>query len=368
MTVVRELVTKLGFQVDQRGVEQFNRTIIGFKTKFAIAATAATAFVAKTLDFFKDIADATLDADDLAKNIGISFEEFIKLRRAAEEFRIDPHHFDSALNNLNKLLRDAKNGMGELATIAYYTGIEFRDKFTGEIKNARDLFVEILKKINEVQSESEKIAIATAFFGEKDAQKFIKFAKEAGDNIDALTSKFDGYAKSIKEGIPNLELYSKSLAGFKNQLSQLTEVFVVKFLPAITYTFGLFTQILNGDAFKGLGAIFDVFSVEGIKSGFAFISDAITEEVAKIFGGETLNMVKRKAEEEDHYMFMKLIEMQKAGKLPANFNLNTKIDMQVPPGTIEQQQQILKETVTEVVEGVLIEKAREIYNNNPQVE
>jgi hypothetical protein len=47
MTVVRELVTRLGFQVDQRGVEQFNRTIIGFKTKFAIAATAATAFVAK---------------------------------------------------------------------------------------------------------------------------------------------------------------------------------------------------------------------------------------------------------------------------------------------------------------------------------
>ena len=35
MTVVRELTTVLGFTVDKRGVEDFNRTIIGFKTKFA---------------------------------------------------------------------------------------------------------------------------------------------------------------------------------------------------------------------------------------------------------------------------------------------------------------------------------------------
>src|SRR3990167_6554869 len=117
MTVVRELTTVLGFVVDKKGVEDFNRSIIGFKTKFAIAATAATAFVAKTLEFFKDISDATLDANDIAKSIGISFEEFLKLRRTAEDFRIDPKNFESALRSLSKMLREAKYGMGDLANI-----------------------------------------------------------------------------------------------------------------------------------------------------------------------------------------------------------------------------------------------------------
>jgi hypothetical protein len=152
MTVVRELTTVLGFVVDKKGVEEFNRTIIGFKTKFAIAATAAAAFVAKTLEFF--------DANDLAKSIGISFQEFLKLRRTAEDFRIDPKNFESALRSLSKMLREAKYGMGDLANIAYYTGIEFRDKFTGEVKNARDLFIDILKRINEARTETEKFSIA----------------------------------------------------------------------------------------------------------------------------------------------------------------------------------------------------------------
>ena len=50
--------------------------------------------------------------------------------------------------------------MGDLANIAYYTGVEFRDNFTGEVKNARDLFVDILKRINEARTETEKFKIA----------------------------------------------------------------------------------------------------------------------------------------------------------------------------------------------------------------
>lgn len=368
MTVVRELVTRLGFQVDQRGVEQFNRTIIGFKTKFAIAATAATAFVAKTLDFFNDIANATLDANDLAKSIGISFEEFIKLRRAAEEFRIDPSNFDAALSGLNKMLQDAQWGMGKLQEIAYYTGIEIRDNFTGELKNANQLFIDILKHINTLSNDRDKLKVAVAFFGEKDAQKYIDFAKAAGDSIGLLTEKHTEYAKALKDGIPSLSQYSRNLAVFKNQLTQLTEVFVVKLLPAITEALGIFTQILNGDAFKGFGVITDVFSTEGIKGGFSFIADAINEQVAKLFGGETLNMVKRKAAEEDAFFFNALIEQQKQGKLPANFNINTKVDMQIPPGTTEQQQTAIKQSFDEAFDNAFLDKIREIYNNNPQVE
>ena len=42
--------------------------------------------------------------------------------------------------------------------------------------------------------------------------------------------------------------------------------------------------------------------------------------------------------------------------------------MQVPPGTTEQQQVVLRETVDEAIKSALIDQVREIYNNNPQVE
>ena len=236
------------------------------------------------------------------------------------------------------------------------------------MKNANQLFIDILKHINTLSNDRDKLKVAVAFFGEKDAQKYIDFAKAAGDSIELLTEKHTEYAKALKDGIPSLSQYSRNLAVFKNQLTQLTEVFVVKLLPAITEALGIFTQILNGDAFKGFGVIADVFSTEGIKGGFSFIADAITEEVAKLFGGETLNMVKRKVDEEDAFFFNALIEQQKQGKLPANFNINTKVDMQIPPGTTDQQQIAIRQSFDEAFDNAFIDKIREIYNNNPQVE
>ena len=357
MTVVRELTTVLGFTVDKRGVEDFNRTIIGFKTKFAIAATAAAAFVSKTLDFFKDISDATLDAHDLAKSIGISFQEFLKLRRTAEDFRIDPKNFESTLKNLSKMLRDAKYGMGDLANVAYYTGIEFRDKFTGEVKNARDLFVDILKRINEARTETEKFTIAKFFFGEEDAQKFIKFAKEAGDNLDVLTSKYGDYAKSLEDSLPAFEDVNKSIRSFWNTFESFKIAFVEDILPAITAGVKVLEVVM-----KGIGYV-----ARGIKGAFNLIGEGIHREImsdlAEIpdFEVETTQKINR------------IMENQAAKNAPAvvteqNFNIDTKIEMQVPPGTTEQQQTVLRETVDEAIKSALIDQVREIYNNNPQVE
>lgn len=356
MTVVRELTTVLGFVVDKKGVEEFNRTIIGFKTKFAIAATAAAAFVAKTLEFFNDISHATLDANDLAKSIGISFQEFIKLRRAAEDFRIDPKNFESALRSLSKMLREAKYGMGDLANIAYYTGIEFRDKFTGEVKNARDLFIDILKRINEARTETEKFSIAKFFFGEEDAQKFIKFAQEAGDNLDVLTGKYASYAKSLEDSLPAFEDVNKSIRSFWNTFESFKMAFVEDILPAITAGVKVLEVVM-----KGIGYV-----ARGIKGAFRMVGEGLNRELMADFA-EIPDF-----EVQATQKINRIMENQAAKTAPAvteqNFNIDTKIEMQVPPGTTEEQQVILRETVDEAIKSALIDQVREIYNNNPQVE
>lgn len=356
MTVVRELTTVLGFVVDKKGVEDFNRTIIGFKTKFAIAATAAATFVSKTLDFFKDISDATLDANDLARSLGISFQEFLKLRRTAEDFRIDPNNFESALKNLNKMLRDAKYGMGDLANIAYFTGIEFRDKFTGEVKNARDLFIDILKRINEARTETEKISIAKFFFGEDDAQKFIKFAADAGENLDVLSSKYTDYAHSLENSLPAFEDVNKSIRTFWNTFESFKIAFVEDILPTITAGVKVLEVTL-----KGIGYV-----ARGVKGAFNLIGQGINREILSDLS--EIPDFEIKATQKIN----RIMENQAAKNAPAvteqNFNIDTKIEMQVPPGTTEQQQVVLRETVDEAIKSALIDQVRQIYNNNPQVE
>ena len=356
MTVVRELTTVLGFVVDKKGVEDFNRTIIGFKTKFAIAATAAATFVSKTLDFFKDISDATLDANDLSRSIGISFQEFLKLRRTAEDFRIDPNNFESALKNLNKMLRDAKYGMGDLANIAYFTGIEFRDKFTGEVKNARDLFIDILKRINEARTETEKISIAKFFFGEDDAQKFIKFAADAGENLDVLSSKYRDYAQSLENSLPAFEDVNKSIRTFWNTFESFKIAFVEDILPTITAGVKVLEVTL-----KGIGYV-----ARGVKGAFNLIGQGINREILSDLS--EIPDFEIKATQKIN----RIMENQAGKNAPAiteqNFNIDTKIEMQVPQGTTEQQQVVLRETVDEAIKSALIDQVRQIYNNNPQVE
>ena len=42
--------------------------------------------------------------------------------------------------------------------------------------------------------------------------------------------------------------------------------------------------------------------------------------------------------------------------------------MQIPPGTTDQQQIAIRQSFDEAFDNAFIDKIREIYNNNPQVE
>ena len=61
------------------------------------------------------------------------------------------------------------------------------------------------------------------------------------------------------------------------------------------------------------------FPQKELRGDFRLLRMRSTEEVAKLFGGETLNMVKRKVAEEDAFFFNALVEQQKQGKASSQF-------------------------------------------------
>jgi len=104
MSIVRSLLIKIGFQTDKSSVNQANRTVDRFKSKFALIAASATYAATKVVGFFNSIANSLLDADDLSKALGISLEQLIAIQKAASNFRIDETQISGALNTLNELL------------------------------------------------------------------------------------------------------------------------------------------------------------------------------------------------------------------------------------------------------------------------
>ena len=159
MAIVRELLIKLGFQTDKKAINETNRAITGFKTRFAIAATAATYAFKVIKDFFTDIASATLDSEELARTLGISLNEFTALTQAAQKFRIKPDQFAGVLSTLQKDLNDFLQGFGRLPEIARQLKIEINRDTT-----PIELFEKIIQAIRAIEDETQRIRVANELF------------------------------------------------------------------------------------------------------------------------------------------------------------------------------------------------------------
>ena len=369
MTVVRELVTKLGFQVDRTGLDRFEKSIIGFKTKFALASAAVTAAVSKTLDYFRDISKAAIDTKGLAEQTGIATERFVALRKAAEGFQVDPHQFDAYFQRLSGLLREAESGYGELFEIIRKSRGKLN--LTPFIRNhdVEGAFKAVVDYVQQLEKIPDKVAVVADVLGESNPTGLLRLVKAGSEAFTEATEKNKAFGEQFTANEPAIEDYTKKLNAFSNSLEKLQNAFVRNVLPVVTEVVGLTTQVLNGDAFSGLGIIKDEVKDKGFLSGLNFVGEAIANYVYEKLGYETLQQAQMKAYEEDQYFYRKLAEMQQQQRLNnTNTTVTNRIDINVAPGTSEEQAQIIGQEVRGAMEQFYQEKTREVLNNYPQAE
>ena len=119
MSIVRSLLIKIGFQTDKKALANVNRSIEGFKTRFAIAAASVGFALKKAFDLFDNLAASTIQAQNFAKYLGVSLKEMIQLQKAFKGFGIDENQFNHIFDKLNQLLVDFRTGANnELRKIA----------------------------------------------------------------------------------------------------------------------------------------------------------------------------------------------------------------------------------------------------------
>lgn len=362
MATVRELVTRLAFQVDRRGIDQFNQTIKNFKQKIVITTGDITSAFQSVVAFFNQGVDKVFDTRNLADRAKIAVDEFAALRRAAEGFFVDPKNFDSAFQKLSTDLANFSRGFGDAFEIIRKSEgkIQFNN-LNGQLKDTKQLFFDILNYLRSFDDLSHAINIAEEMGLSAD---IARLAYESADAFKAATEANLAYGKSFKDGIPEVLEYKKNLVGFNQTLDEFYTAFVINILPAVTE--GI-RQLTN--SFKGLDIIYKEFKEGGIGKALDFVGESIAETVFDFLGFDTVNNLQKKLAEEDiEFEKRKRAYLQANPQIAKNLSVTNRTTINVAPGTTEEQATAMSEQLELAQQAFWDEKLRELISNNPQVE
>ena len=364
MSIVRSLLISIGFVNDKKAINETNKAITGFKTRFALVATTAAYAFKVVKDFFTDIAAATLDSEELAKSLGISLNELTALQQAAQKFRIRPEQFAGAFSILRKDLHEFQQGFGRLPEIARQLGIEIT-KDTGP----RELFDKYVEAIRDIENEQERIRVASALFGQ-----------ELGVKIANLSQNFDSFKQSVVEAKKELETlpditveakkYEEAVNGLSQAFDRLVRQLGISVFPALKTLFNYLEYVAKfyGTLFSGdFSGFMDV-----LKQGSQKI-DSIFEGIGNAFQSfhDWLNpMVTFDPNQKRQDNFQGYQNSFIESALPAGWvsYVNNSVDVNMPQGTTGEQAAFLGNQIERMISDSINATFQEIQYNNPQVE
>ena len=344
--IIRELVTKLNFQLDRRGIQNFNRTVTEFKSQMLLVSGVVAGFTTAFVKTLQSFANGVTQADDMARAAGIATNRFIAMEQAASKFRISREQFRTGFNALDQSVRNARFGFGRLFNISQQLQIPIRQA-NGELKGTEEIFELLIEAIGNIDDETTRIDIAKNLFGEG------RFADIQIDQYRQFQNELEQTPEAIERANIESQRFQKSLA----ELVNISEQFSFQIFPPILEKT---SEIIKGvtDDLKRiqdqgfLGAIRQSFQDDGFSGVFGRIGRTFQDASSLLFGSpETqLNQIPANGNNQQ-----------------SNVNVNTRIEIQPPDGSEEQQREFFRESARVAFEENFNDQFNIILNNFPQV-
>lgn len=300
MSVVRELVTLLGFEVDENGLGKAESGIENLK-KATLRLTGL--FVGIGAGLYKLVQTTADFGDHLAKTsqrIGVGVEDLQRFQYAATLSDVGTEEFSQSLSLLARKVFDAGRGLKESQESFKRLGISLKDT-QGNVKTTDKLFLEISDKIAAMPAGLLKTATAMDLFGRSGAkmipllnsgsQAIIEAGKELDEfgivmGVDAAeaSEKFNDSLTTIKfilEGFKNvvgarlLPLFLQATRAFIDWLKVNREIIKVKVYDFVISLVRVFKQFLlvGKDIYTFLGGLIE--RLGGIEKAFRLLEIAV---------------------------------------------------------------------------------------------
>lgn len=155
----------------------------GALTGAFIGAFGAAALLDKAINTITESFKTMADIADQSGKAGISSEEFSKLSFAASDAGVSTSVLSKSIRELRFMMKDALTDTKKMTLLTEGLGFSEADVRSGNIKSI-EVFQRVAQAISTQETDTQKLAIATAFFGDKVANDMLPVLEAIGKNPD----------------------------------------------------------------------------------------------------------------------------------------------------------------------------------------
>lgn len=281
--VVRELITKLGFKLDDGPLKQAQSGVLSLKN--ALGGLAAAFALHEVWEAIKGAAEFGDHLIKTSQKIGLGVESLQRLEYAARLADVSAEQLSTGMGILSRNIVAAQKGSDQ-ATESFQEifGKGFDPK---GIKDNEQLLISIADKFKTLEDGPQKTALAMKLFG-KSGKELIPLLNAGGDAIREMGKELDDLGLIFGEDLAKKsEEFNDNLFRLHYISSTLVKVVVAKFIPALLAVTENFLHWVraNKDFLKlAMEKVFNgiAVSAELLYSAFRFVWN-ITEGVVKAF-------------------------------------------------------------------------------------
>jgi len=194
-----EVMGKAGKEADKLAKKLANAfDIKGALTGAFIGAFGAAALLDKAISTITDSFKEMADVADQAGKAGISAAEFDKLSFAAQDAGVSTSVLSKSIRELRFMMKDALTDTKKMTLLTEGLGFAEEDVRAGKVKSL-ELFQRVAQAIATQENDTQKLAIATAFFGDKVANDMLPVLETIAKNPDIFKGLVTGTEEAYKK-------------------------------------------------------------------------------------------------------------------------------------------------------------------------
>lgn len=260
--IVRELITRLGFDGDESKVRSFEGAVKGLVGGLTLAVGAMKAVNAAAFGLANAAARVGDEVAKTGRQLGVSAEALQEYRFAFDRLGVSEGEATAGLERFSRALGRAGQGSKTEAGAFEALGVNIRNA-DGSLRNMEDLLPEAADGLAAIQNEAERAAMAQDLFGRSGGRLAMALAA-GGAEIENLREEFrllgggltNEQAKAAEEFTDTMTNLRTVLNGIKLQIgAELMPVF-----RPMLQAFTEFMALNRASIIEKMGAAFEAIS------------------------------------------------------------------------------------------------------------
>lgn len=187
-------------------------------------------------------AQTAKDLQVMSQTTGLTVEQLQELSYASAALGIEEDEVQDKMKDLTSAMREARDGSEDAQQAFEKLGVSITDR-NGELRNAGDVFFDVVDSLGRIENATERDALAMQIFGEE-AQKLNPIIEAGSGTINALAQEANnlGY---VMDG-NTVESFSELDTAFerlKKQADAVKNSFAEALLPLLTDLFNALAML-----------------------------------------------------------------------------------------------------------------------------